>query len=207
MNKTSIKNRILLILLAATAVLLTACSGSSETPAVESEETAVPAALSATEVLPTDTAVPPTAEPEPTAVEAMVDPIDDEEAVTLMNNISRGNPSEVKAALERIESANDQRFIAVLIDAYRGWQLRLLTTANAAPIVESLENLSGQSFGQDWPAWIEWYGNTELEATARLHKLERTHVNSHRPPLWRLSRRRTPQQSTPGRDSMGRSSR
>ncbi len=89
--------------------------------------------------------------------------ITDAEALEFMNTISNGSPLAIKEALARITAEQDRRFIPVLIDAYRGLQLRLLRVVDVQPILETLETLSGQTFGEDWPAWVEWYGNTDLE--------------------------------------------
>jgi len=169
MDIHSSSKRLILITLAALLFLLVACTGTPGTPPDIADEQQIPTAQDApteTAVSPTDptnTAVPPTKQIEPAESKPMSDPIEDEEAAQLMNTISNGSPGEINEALARIEGAQDQRFIAVLIDAYRGWQLRLLRTANAAPLIDTLQTLSGQSFGQDWPAWVEWYGRTDLQ--------------------------------------------
>lgn len=159
------------------SIILVACSGAEPEPATpvpeeQDEPTAEvleePTAEPTEEVMeeattePTETAVPPTAESMAEDESEMGEPIGDEEAAELMNTITNGTPPELLDALERIEASGDERFIPVLIDAYRGWQLRLLRVASAVPIINTLEALSGQSFGQDWPAWVEWYGLTDL---------------------------------------------
>ena len=159
-----------LILLAALVFLLAACTSASEAPRPTPDEeqpptdsqpqptgTAVAAPVAA------EMAIPPTEESAPAEMEEVTTLIDDEEAVALMDQISSGTAQQVNQALARIEGAQDQRFISVLIDAYRAGQLGLLITADAQPFVDTLENLSGQSFGSDWPAWVEWYGNTDLQ--------------------------------------------
>jgi hypothetical protein len=129
----------------------------SQTAVTEAAPTPIPTAI--------ETAVPATLDIAPSIEETAetITPIDDAEAAELMQTFLSGSASEVQQALDRIEAAQDERFIPVLIDAFRGWQLRLLQTTAADPIVETLETLSGQSLSYDWPAWVEWYGNTELE--------------------------------------------
>ena len=76
-------------------------------------------------------------------------PIGEVEAVELMDTIIRGTPTEVAEAVNRIEEAQDERFIPVLIDAYRGWQLRLLRTADARPIIRARTKIRTTSWR--WP--------------------------------------------------------
>jgi hypothetical protein len=156
--------------LATFIVLLAACSGTAgitppsparEEPALDPTEALEETAVSQPE--PTVTAVPPTAESMAAELPTGVPPIGDEEAVELMDVIVKGTPYEVNGALTRIEEAQDKRFIPVLIDAYRGWQLRLLNIASSTNLVKTLETLSGQTLGQDWPGWVEWYGNSDIE--------------------------------------------
>ncbi|MAT97655.1 MAG: hypothetical protein CL608_10970 [Anaerolineaceae bacterium] len=110
-------------------------------------------------------------EPAPTKAEetAAMDPseidngaINDEEAQSLLFNLSEGSRSEAEAALDRILAADDQRFVSVLIELMRARQVGLIQTLDATTIVDSLETLSGQSFGGDWGKWITWYGGTDL---------------------------------------------
>ncbi len=89
-------------------------------------------------------------------------PVDDEEAQSLLFHLSEGTDSEAQAALDRILAANDQRFVSVLIELVRARQIGLIQTLDATTIVESLERLSGQSFGGDWGGWVSWYGSTDL---------------------------------------------
>lgn len=65
-------------------------------------------------------------------------------------------------AVDTILAANDPRFIAVFIELMRANQIGLLQGAGYQSHVAALEALSGQSFGDDWPAWIEWYGAADL---------------------------------------------
>jgi hypothetical protein len=65
-------------------------------------------------------------------------------------------------ALGQILATNDTRYVAVLIEMLRAAQIGLVRVENYPALVATLENLSGQSLGDDWPAWIEWYGGTEI---------------------------------------------
>ncbi len=116
------------------------------------------------DIFPTQTLEPvdtPTAEPIKPETAVSPPSIDDDEAQQLMDTIVNGTPAQVEEALSRITAVQDERFIPVLIDAFRGWQLRLLSTTNEQPLIAALETLSGQTYGSNWPAWVEWYGNTE----------------------------------------------
>lgn len=152
------------------AALLVACQ-SAETPS--SGETAVPPSPSpqptaviaeapetATATNPAATATPAT---ETGSEETAVSTIDNEEAEALMQTLLTGQRNEALEAVERIVSAGDERFIAVFIELFRGRQIGLVRNINLDEYVQALETLSGQSFGPDWPTWIEWYGGTGLQ--------------------------------------------
>ena len=113
-----------------------------------------------------DPTVKPDSAPETVAPEnddaANSSPIDDEEANALMFNLSEGSSSDAQNALDRILAANDQRFVSVLIEIMRARQIGLVQTLEPAEIVDSLEQLSGQSWGSNWGEWITWYGGTDL---------------------------------------------
>lgn len=80
----------------------------------------------------------------------------------LLDKLLSGDSGDRDAALERILMAKDERFIAVLIELLRAAQIGLIPIADFPVITEALESLSGESFGRDWPAWIEWYGRSDL---------------------------------------------
>ncbi len=65
------------------------------------------------------------------------------------------------AAIEMLLEAGDQRFVSVLLELMRARQIGLIE-GSYEEIVDALEQLSGQQFGNDWPAWVEWYGQTDL---------------------------------------------
>jgi hypothetical protein len=54
------------------------------------------------------------------------------------------------------------RFVPVLIEMVRANQIGIGQGAGLKTNVGALEALSGESFGADWPAWVEWYGATDL---------------------------------------------
>jgi len=97
-------------------------------------------------------------------------PIDDAEALDLMSRLA--DPAQPPgAAIARIVEARDDRFVAVLIELMRADATGLMrppgsadaaATAGLADWVRAAEALSGQAFGADWSAWVEWYGGTQL---------------------------------------------
>ena len=90
------------------------------------------------------------------------DSIRDEEATQLMYQLSLSAEPESQEAVRTILAANDTRFIAVFIELLRANQLALLRSTSYQPPIDALESLSGQTYGNDWPAWVEWYGKTDL---------------------------------------------
>lgn len=85
----------------------------------------------------------------------------DAEARRLMDELLAPKPA-AGHALERIATAHDPRFVAVLIEVLRAGQIGLLNVFDDDCVIRSLEGLSGQRLGADWPAWVEWYGSTTL---------------------------------------------
>lgn len=86
---------------------------------------------------------------------------DDEEAARIMTALIGSDQDASQAALDSILETRDTRFVAVLIELIRGRQIGLVG-GNFSDYVTTLEDLSDQPFGGDWPAWVEWYGKTEL---------------------------------------------
>jgi hypothetical protein len=76
--------------------------------------------------------------------------------------ISRDNEAAHEARQTLLES-EDSSFIAVMIEMMRAAQIGIVEPGNFSIYIQILESLSGQDFGNDWPAWIEWYGGTDLE--------------------------------------------
>jgi len=87
--------------------------------------------------------------------------LDDGLALIYMDDLIGPSQQKAEDALLAITSAGDQRFVAVLIELLRGFQIGLVT--HNLDIVGSLEGLSGQTYGADWPEWVAWYGGTSLQ--------------------------------------------
>ena len=85
---------------------------------------------------------------------------------TLLSMLLSEDQGDKENALGQILATNDRRYVAVLIEMLRAAQIGLVRVENYPALVATLENLSGQSLGDDWPAWIEWYGGTELTPPA-----------------------------------------
>lgn len=87
-------------------------------------------------------------------------PIPDEIAIQLMDDLYGGGEADRNAAVEAIMTAQDKRFVPVLIELQRFGQIGI--AASEYIMGSALERLSGQNFGDDWASWIEWYGGTDL---------------------------------------------
>lgn len=136
----------LLSVLIGIGLLLSACSSFEEIP--ETMETHEPEPA-----LETSTPPNPTPEPEMSA-------ISDDEATQLMYDLLFNN--EPQKAVDSILDAEDSRFISVFIELMRANQIGLLRSASYRANNEALEVLSGKSLGENWFAWVEWYGTTSL---------------------------------------------
>lgn len=105
------------------------------------------------------------AQPTPTAENIFAQilpgqPIPDDVATTLMNDLFGGREAEISAAVEAIMTAQDERFVPVFIELLRFAQIGV-----ADPDFmngRELERLSGQGFGGNWGSWVEWYGGTDI---------------------------------------------
>lgn len=114
---------------------------------------------------PTATAVPPTHTPVPQpslVLATAVPPLSDDVVAEYLNTYLLGSQDEAQAASQSILAANDRRFVAVFIELLYFRRIGLPTNRTTAEYAADLEALTGQSFGEDVIAWIEWYGNTEL---------------------------------------------
>lgn len=89
--------------------------------------------------------------------------IPDDEVPEILGALLSREGDEAVEAVRRIEESGDRRFIAVLLELHRGRQIRLAPQLKKSTIADALEGLSGQSFGNDWFEWIEWYGGTDLQ--------------------------------------------
>ncbi|MEM9774957.1 MAG: DUF3179 domain-containing protein [Chloroflexota bacterium] len=94
-------------------------------------------------------------------IQARSGPISDEEAVELMNHLTGRDRDLFLASVERILVAEDQRFASVFIETMRGSQIGVVPFPVETSAL-ALENLTGESFGLSWDAWVSWYGSTEL---------------------------------------------
>jgi len=86
----------------------------------------------------------------------------DQDATQLMYQLLEGVGSESLDAVDQILANNDTRFIGVFLELIRANQIGLSVSTNYDLSIDSLETLSGQDFGTDWPAWVEWYGKTDF---------------------------------------------
>ncbi len=86
----------------------------------------------------------------------------DPAVVDLMDDLVSREPGRAAAALETVVESGDMRFIAVLIEVMRAAEIGLVSGSRYQAYIQALESLSGQAFGADWPAWVEWYGATDL---------------------------------------------
>ena len=143
---------VVLAVLVAGLLLLSACGpASSESADSEASPTLEAAAeTAATEaVAPAEAAAPADSHlPDETAVELLADLLDEDDPPA--------------AALETIFEAGDQRFVSVLLELMRARQIGIID-GSYSDIINALEGLSGQNFGDDWPAWVVWYGQSDLE--------------------------------------------
>jgi hypothetical protein len=80
-----------------------------------------------------------------------------------MNVLSdTGDAAQAQRALDTILAADDRRFVAVLIELMRANQIGIVRGAGYREHITALEQLSDQALGADWPAWVEWYGATDM---------------------------------------------
>ncbi|HLB55460.1 MAG TPA: DUF3179 domain-containing protein, partial [Gemmatimonadales bacterium] len=114
-----------------------------------------PSSLTAAETTGVEPAVQPLAA-------ARTPPLTEAEVAQLLADLRGRNREAGERALAMVLEANDPRFISVLIEILRATEIGMPTGIDYASAVSALESLSGEAFGGDWPAWIEWYGNTDL---------------------------------------------
>jgi hypothetical protein len=67
-----------------------------------------------------------------------------------------------RAALARVEQARDRRFVAPLVELLRAAEVGIASPGAAAASAETLAVLTGERFGDDWPAWVRWYADSAL---------------------------------------------
>jgi hypothetical protein len=97
----------------------------------------------------------------PTTGTAM--PISDEDTLHLLDDLISDDPSTATDAAAAILDRGDSRFIAVFLELMRANEIGIVEGAGYVVHVGALERLSGQHFGSNWPAWVEWYGGTDLK--------------------------------------------
>ena len=90
-------------------------------------------------------------------------PLPDDEAERLMYVLALAMQPEFQQAIDTILDAGDRRFVSVFIELMRANQIGLLGSTIRQEPVDALEALTGETFGSDWPAWVEWYGKSDLE--------------------------------------------
>jgi hypothetical protein len=88
--------------------------------------------------------------------------IQDDLAARFLQDLAGDDPARIQEALSTIRESGDERFVSVLIELMRGRQIGIVG-GPYSEIIGALEELSGQDFGDDWPAWVIWYGGTDLE--------------------------------------------
>ncbi|MGH2620716.1 MAG: DUF3179 domain-containing protein [Anaerolineales bacterium] len=86
----------------------------------------------------------------------------DAQAAQILADLGGRDREAASRALDAVLEARDPRFIAVLIEVMRANEIGLALGIDYSSTVTALESLSGQALGANWPAWVEWYGGTDL---------------------------------------------
>jgi hypothetical protein len=89
-------------------------------------------------------------------------PIPDAELAGLYEALTDGDTAAEEAAIARIETHRDRRFVPVLLELVRAGQMGIAGRAGYNQRLVALERLTGQSLGGDWFAWAEWYAGTDF---------------------------------------------
>jgi len=71
--------------------------------------------------------------------------------------------SGARKAVASVLDAHDRRFVAVFIELLRGSEVGIASPAAGRASARALEALTGETHGEDWTAWVEWYEGTGLE--------------------------------------------
>jgi len=90
------------------------------------------------------------------------DILTDEQAAQILSDLGGRDQEAGSRALAAVLEAQDTRFISVLLEILRGTEIGMSLGIDYPTTVTALEKLSGQSLGANWPAWVEWYGGTDL---------------------------------------------
>jgi hypothetical protein len=104
--------------------------------------------------------------PAPPAVTLTVGPAerplgDDDARAVLAALVDDGGGA--RAAIERVLTAADRRFIGPLIELLWTSHLEFVREVDPTLVEQALGALSGQHFAGDWNAWVEWYGAQRIE--------------------------------------------
>lgn len=90
-------------------------------------------------------------------------PLPESEARATLVSLKSGDPDAVRRATRRVREAHDTRFVAPLIELLRAEEIGIASGVSRGHLIEALQTLSGQRFGDAWPAWVSWYAETELK--------------------------------------------
>lgn len=137
--------------------------GCTAEPTVVTAPTDAPPTALAT---PAPTDVPntePNTEPTTSAEATTLQPYTADDVMDVMLALSEGRQHEMNERLAQIRDADDEQFVPVLIELIRFAQLGITPWAYRPEVVQTLEHLTGQPFGYEWAAWVEWYGMTDIE--------------------------------------------
>lgn len=88
--------------------------------------------------------------------------IADDEATRLMFTLAALGSGSPRQSLQRIAAAGDERFAGVLIELMRAAHIGLVDGSLYNEYISTLETITGESFGDDWVGWFEWYGGRDL---------------------------------------------
>ena len=102
---------------------------------------------------------------EPAAAEVMAIPaevLSDDQAAQILSDLGGRDQEAGSRALAEVLAARDPRYISVLLEILRGTEIGMSLGIDYPTTVTALEELSGQRLGANWPAWVEWYGGTDL---------------------------------------------
>ena len=102
---------------------------------------------------------------EPAAAEVLAIPaevLSDDQAAQVLSDLGGRDQEAGSRALAEVLAARDPRFISVLLEILRATEIGMSLGIDYPTTVSALEELSGQSMGANWPAWVEWYGGTDF---------------------------------------------
>jgi Protein of unknown function (DUF3179) len=75
-----------------------------------------------------------------------------------------GSPPAAQRALDRIFAADDERYVAPLIELVRAHELGIGGGVDPNSAFAALRRLTGETIAPDWADWVSWYAGTELRA-------------------------------------------